>query len=221
VSAVSLIAALSCSAVSSFAAPVVVDFDDIPTPNCGIGADPVPGGYGGFIWSAFFFVECDADYQTNSGNSTGAPSPANAAYNGFAELQLTIWRDLPFAFNGGMFSGWAYVDAITEGFTATDITISGYLGDEFIGTTELQSLNAMYASISGFEGYIDRLEFYTTGNTWLMDDLQYTPAPEPASLLLLGAGLLGGLALRRRARARRVTQMWGPPSGGPPACGVA
>lgn len=67
-----------------------------------------------------------------------------------------------------MFSGWAYADEITEGFTATDIEITGYLGDTFVGTTGIQSLDATCAFINGFSGEIDRLDFTTrTGGWWM------------------------------------------------------
>jgi hypothetical protein len=41
---------------------------------------------------------------------------------------------------------------------------------------------------------------------WLVDDVSVTPAPEPASLALFAAGLLGLGAARRRARQPAALQ---------------
>lgn len=190
-------------AASAQATPLLLDFDDIATPNCVSGIDYVPAGYGGFIWSSNWGAECDADYMTTYLNSTGAPSPANAAFNESAMALLEIARTTPFTFTGGLFSGWAFEDSITEGYTAQDITITGYLAGNFVDTTGLQTLTGTYTFINGFAGPIDQLVFSTnSGAFWLMDnvgfDVEATAVPEPASLLLMGTGLLGAVRFVRR-----------------------
>jgi hypothetical protein len=207
------------------ASATTLNFDSIATPNCGsVPQDLIPGGYGGFTWDVNLGVECDADYIGGSGNSYGAPSAANVIYNQAGSGTITITRGTDFEFDGATFSGWTigdFVDLVDQ-VTAQSVTVTGYLGGSggtLIGTENLTLAGGdgtaalQYLSLGAIPGAIDTLVISTPlinrtyGNFWLMDDFQYHDAanlvpppqvPEPTTLILLGSGVVGLLARRRR-----------------------
>jgi hypothetical protein len=200
------------------ASATTLNFDSIATPNCGnVPQDLIPGGYGGFTWDVNLGVECDADYMGGSGNSYGAPSAANAIYNLFATTSEMISRVSQFEFDGAMVSGWTLDDLVdlAGGTTAPSVTVRGFLGGlggTLVGTQTLSLAGADgsgapgYLAISGIAGSIDTLQISSASNFWLMDDFQYRDSanlappqvPEPTTLVLLGSGVVGLLARRRR-----------------------
>jgi hypothetical protein len=200
------------------ATATTLNFDSITTPNCGsVALDLIPGGYGGFTWDGSLAVECDADYTGFYGNSYGAPSAANAIYNQFATTSEVISRVSQFEFDGAMLSGWTLDDLVdlAGGTTAPSVTVRGFLGGlggTLVGTQTLSLAGADgsaalgYLAIGGIAGSIDTLQISSPNNLWLMDDFQYHDAanlvppqvPEPTTLVLLGSGVVGLLARRRR-----------------------
>jgi hypothetical protein len=159
--------------------------------------------------------------MSNSGNSTGAPSSPNAIYNAFGATTELITSGSQFQFDGALFSGWTLGNQVdlTDDVTAQSVTVTGFLGGTEVGseTLILDGANGTtglgYLAIGGITGAIDKLQIITPsttstgGNFWLMDDFQFesistgpppSAVPEPASVILLGSGVVGLLARRRR-----------------------
>jgi hypothetical protein len=181
--------------------------------------------YGGFTFSSNWVTECDADYASTWGNTSGAPSAVTAAGNTYAgdpAVGVTITRALPFNLLGGMASSFLVnddFDFVTPQSSA-DLVIEGYLGGIFVGSTSITfdpgsgGVGAGYHAFGSVFG-IDELRFFSsyeqglTGGLdyWLVDDLELTDVgstaavPEPATLTLLGSGLATA-AIRRRRRTR-------------------
>lgn len=173
----------------------VLTFDDIPCNAC---ETPIPNGYGGLNWDNFWILDA-VNYGLNpSGYLNGMVSSNNVAFNAFS-ADAYIVSGPAFTFNSAYFTG-AWNDDLT-------IRVQGWLdGVMLYNTSFLVDTTGPTQMFFGWT--VDYLVFSSSGGTdnpdlpgsgthFAMDNFEYNAVPEPATLVLLGTGLLG---LARRLR---------------------
>jgi hypothetical protein len=212
-----LLTALSLSlllaANISQAAVIVVDFDDLSTPNSGGGASDwgsVPASYSGLTWSGWEVTKADGSagsYQAVYGNSYGAPSSANFAYNGGSGNFTVSTSSSPFYFLGADVTSFVQNNTY-QSFSAQNMTLLGYLGNVLVDSYTMSvSQNSFTPTTRALAGPIDTLVVQSDGaggdgRYWGLDNLTYSSVPEPASIIvwsMLGLSI-GGAARWRRKR---------------------
>jgi hypothetical protein len=201
-------------------ADTTLSFDDVPGGVTGAYAAYLPTDYAGFTWSStdsagYWGVINNAFYRTDSyagGNNFDFPSNPNVIINETGPnnpaFHMAISRSTAFNLISAYFAPWTVNDANAK-FGATSVTLTGWLGSNQVGDPLNISLSAgalQFQNI-GFN-HIDRVTIDANGtgsaglSYFLMDNMVYTNAPIPASVLLLGSGLLGlGLVGWRRQRS--------------------
>jgi hypothetical protein len=182
-----LAAALLIVGLSSSAnAATIVNFDDI------VGNVVVADGYGGInwggVWSSYDFAQ--DPYNPHSGDAR--------IYNNTRTSPTAFSFVTPdAAFHGGWFSGFPVVSG-NPNLVHFEMWNNGAL---VATSATLAPTNVPAFLASGYAGAVDEVRvFSTTGDFYVLDDITYDQAviPEPASILLLGAGLAGIRRLRRR-----------------------
>ena len=176
------------------AGATVLTFDDVMDPMPATNAR-LPNGYGGLNWNNFWVINSKWDQSGGIGYTTGVKSPDYVAANYKGEVSSA---------GGGVFNFLgAYLTSAHD--APNSAVITGYLGPDLVYQTDPLILTVVATEHdfgTAFYG-IDRLTFSSTSQ-FVMDNVTYNPVPEPATMLLLGFGLIGMTVIGRKRFFRKA-----------------
>jgi hypothetical protein len=175
--------------------PAITTFHDLPTGGVFVGSNPDP---------------YNISYDSNAGRwikefNILMPDPFAQPYNIVEFLQVSGTQN---------WIGW-YEEIITPGWTFLDVNfLAPFFGPpDFMPPGYQMDFNAnsvtfTFNPISPESGLIINPSFYVSGSSGVLEIAAYpivgnqVPIPEPATILLLGSGLIGLAGFKRKFRKR-------------------
>ncbi len=182
--------ALIAIALPASAQPVVLDFDDLPSP-----LGEIADGYGGMAeWGAgsedFFYwldVSDDPFFPPRSGANVALPFDAD-------DGGVSVLFGTDYIWEGAWFRN--------DGFPFEDVWAELYDEGVLVHETDHMTFGPDYVWVdAGYDGLIDEVRIFadTVVGAYVMDDFTYT-IPEPSVAVLLALGGLIAFSRRRRCR---------------------
>ncbi|MBI2411761.1 MAG: PEP-CTERM sorting domain-containing protein [Deltaproteobacteria bacterium] len=197
------VAAMFVFGISGTASAATLDFELGLTGSTFGDLNALDASYGGFTWDSNYYIVTQDYYNTIYGNLSTFVSGNEAAFNGDGVLTVTT-TGAPVDLTGAWFQGWGVYNGFYS-YTATSVTVEGFLGATSVGTASMSLSPSSFSYLSfNFGSPVDSFTVTSSGSGtwWLMDDLSYNAAsvPEPSTLLLLGSGMAGLGLMRLRKR---------------------
>ena len=180
------------------AGATVLTFDNITS---GTGSGLITTSYGGFIWENFSWFHKDVLFPGQPlGGHPYEMSTVSGEY-GVANWDITKTASI----SGGLFN--FYSAWLTSPFLdKMEIEVKGWSGGTVLYSDTVYPLQPDPTDplklgptefVFNYFG-IDQLTFGTTESNFAMDNFNASPVPEPATLLMLGFGLVGLAGLGRK-----------------------
>lgn len=195
--------------MAGFAQAVVINFDVLDTSSgfvSGAGLDAYLAGFGVTITNASNgYPQVHNDALMYGGGVVGSPSAPNSLYSsGTASLPTSYTLDIPltnsfsFTFSAILVPSsvpqWSATALDSLGNPLASLGTSGLSCCTFPATT--YTLGGTGISAVRFDGNGFNFAAWTGP---IVDNVTFTPVPEPATLLLMGAGLVGLMIWRRKS----------------------